>query len=183
MGKLSTFNFISLDGFYKDRSDGINWHPHDEEGNELSIESLKHNSTLLFGRKTYEMMASFWPTKDAMDHMPEVAAGMNRAEKIVFSQTLTKADWNNTTLLQGNLADEVRKLKQAGKSMTILGSGSLISQLAAEHLIDEYLFLLDPIAIGRGASLFKDLTEPLNLKLIHIKSFKSGALLLRYQAD
>lgn len=100
MGKLSTFNFISLDGFYQDKSEGISWHLHDEEGNNLSIESLKHNSTLLFGRKTYEMMASFCPTKDALNHMPEVAAGMNNAEKVVFSKTLTKADWNNTKVLK-----------------------------------------------------------------------------------
>lgn len=66
--------------------------------------------------------------------------------------------------------------------MTILGSGSIISQLSKEQLIDQYLFLLDPVALGNGVSLFKDLTEPLNLKLIHSKTFKSGAVLLSYQA-
>ncbi|MDB5255929.1 MAG: dihydrofolate reductase [Chitinophagaceae bacterium] len=182
MGKLSTFNFISLDGYYKDANDGISWHPHDEEGTELSIDSLKNKSTLLFGRKTYEMMASFWPGKDARTQMPEVAAGMNKAEKIVFSTTMTKADWNNTTLIKGNLTEEIKKMKQGDKNMTILGSGSIISQLAKDNLIDEYLFLLDPIAIGKGTSLFNDLTEPLNLKLITTQPFKSGAVLLTYQA-
>jgi dihydrofolate reductase len=182
MGKLSTFNFISLDGYYKDDSEGISWHPHGEEGNDLSVESLKHHSILLFGRKTYEMMASFWPTKEAKTQMPEVAAGMNKAGKIVFSKTMKQADWNNTTLMKGDLVEEVKKLKKSDKNVTILGSGSIIAQLAKENLIDEYLFLVDPIALGKGTSLFHNLSEPLNLKLMSSRTFKNGALLLSYQA-
>ena len=95
---------------------------------------------------------------------------------------MTKADWNNTTLIKEDLSEEIKRRKQGDKNMTILGSGSILNQLAKENLIDEYIFLLDPIAIGKGTSLFNHLSEPLNLKLIELKTFKSGALLLTYHA-
>jgi len=120
MRKLSTFNFITLNGFYKGPGGDIGWHKHDEEGAAYSLEGLKFESILLFGRVTYEMMASYWPTPMALQNMPDVAKGMNNAEKIVFSKTLKKAEWNNTKVVKGDIVEEVRKLKAtAGKDLTL----------------------------------------------------------------
>jgi dihydrofolate reductase len=90
MSKLTVFNFITLNGFYKDAFNDIRWHTHGEEEGDFSAEMLQQNNILLFGRITYEMMSGFWPTEIALSSMPEVAQGMNAAEKIVFSKTLKK---------------------------------------------------------------------------------------------
>ena len=100
MGKLSVFNFVTLNGFYKGPAGDISWHKHGEEGSKLSEENLRSGNILLFGRVTYEMMANFWPSPIAYESFPVVAEGMNNAEKIVFSRTLKKADWKNTRLVK-----------------------------------------------------------------------------------
>ena len=182
MGKLSVFNFMTLNGYYKGPNGEINWHHHGGEEAEYSAESLKAESMLLFGRVTYEMMASFWPTPDAMKSLPEVAEGMNKAEKIVFSRTMKKADWNNTRVISGNIVEEVKKLKESSpKDMTILGSGSILTQFAEAGLIDDYQFMINPVALGAGEPIFKGLKNILNLELISVKTFKNGILLLNYK--
>jgi len=182
VGKLSVFNFMTLNGYYKGPNGEINWHQHGGEEAEYSAESLKAESMLLFGRVTYEMMASFWPTPDAMKSLPEVAEGMNKAEKIVFSRTMKKADWNNTRVISGNIVEEVKKLKESSpKDMTILGSGSILTQFAEAGLIDDYQFMINPVALGAGEPIFKGLKNILNLELISVKTFKNGILLLNYK--
>jgi dihydrofolate reductase len=182
MRKLTTFTFISLDGYYKGQNQDISWHKHGAEEGEYSAESLKSESILLFGRTTYEMMASFWPTPMAFDSFPVVAEGMNKAEKIVFSRTLKKADWENTRIISENILDEVKQLKQyAEKDLTLLGSGSILAQLAEAGLIDEYQIMIDPVAIGNGTPIFKNINHQLDLKLISSRTFKSGVILLNYQ--
>jgi dihydrofolate reductase len=139
MRKLSIFNFLTLNGFYKGVNEDTSWHKHGGEEARYSEDSLKAGNILLFGRVTYEMMAGFWPTQMAADNFPKVAEGMNKAEKIVFSRTLKKADWNNTKLIKKNMIEEIKELKKlTGNDMTVLGSGSIITQLAEEGLIDEY---------------------------------------------
>jgi len=182
MRKLSVFNFISLDGFYKGINEDISWHRHGKEEAEFSAESLQSNSILLFGRVTYEMMVNFWPTQMAMETLPEVATGMNNAEKIVFSKTLKRAEWNNTKLIGNNIIDEIKKLKQLpGKDMTILGSGSILTQFAKAGLIDEYQFMIDPVVLGKGTQIFNGIKEKLDLDLTNTRIFKSGTVLLCYQ--
>lgn len=139
-------------------------------------------NTLLFGRVTYELMASYWPTPVAIQNDPAVAGGMNRAEKFVFSRTLRKVAWSNTRLVNGNMEEEIGKLKQMpGKSMTLLGSGSVLTQLAQQGLIDDFQIMVDPVALGAGTSLFKGIKPRLNLKLTATRSFKSGVVLLSYR--
>jgi dihydrofolate reductase len=115
MGKLSVFNFITLNGFYKGPNNDISWHRHGAEENEFASEGLKSGSILLFGRVTYEMMAGYWPTPLAAQNDPSTAEGMNNSEKIVFSRTLKNAKWNNTRIISVNLIEEVKKLKKNGK--------------------------------------------------------------------
>jgi dihydrofolate reductase len=181
MGRLGSFTFVTLNGFYAGPKRDISWHRHGAEENEFAAEGLGAGNILLFGRVTYQMMASYWPTPDAMKNDPTVADGMNRAEKIVFSRTLKKAPWNNTRVVKTNIAKEVKKLKEAGKNMTLLGSGSILTQLAQQDLIDDYLIMIDPVALGTGTTIFKGLKRKLDLTLTDTKVMKSGVVLLSYR--
>ena len=182
MGKLGVFMLVTLDGYYEGPKRDISWHQHDKEGSEFAMEGLKSGSTLLFGRVTYELMASYWPTDHAISNDPVVAMGMNNADKIVVSRTLKKAEWNNTRLVKENIAEEIRKLKQApGKNITLLGSGSILTQLAHQGLIDEYQFMIVPVVLGDGTPIFKGLKDRINLKLTSTRSFKNGNVLVCYQ--
>ncbi len=182
MRKINSFIFVSLDGYFEGKNQDINWHRHGVEENKYAAQSLKGGGTLLFGRVTYEMMASYWPTPMAMEDSPGVAKGMNKADKIVFSRTLKSADWENTRVLNGDLITEVKKLKQTpGKSLTILGSGSVVTQLAEQGLIDEYQVMFDPVVLGAGTSIFKNVKSRLELKLTGAKTLKSGVVVLSYQ--
>jgi dihydrofolate reductase len=107
---------------------------------------------------------------------------MNSLPKVVFSKTLDHASWNNTTLVKGDPAGEMRKLKQAqGQDLVILGSGSIVSQLAQEGLIDEYQIVVNPIALGAGRTLFDGVKEKLPLKLTKSRAFGNGNVLLCYE--
>ena len=182
MRKLTAFNFLTLNGFYKGPHDDISWHVHGSEEAEFAAEGAKSESMLLFGRKTYEMMAGYWPTPEASKNAPAVAEGMNKSEKIVFSKTLKKVEWHNSRLMTGNIVEEIKKMKQTpGHDMTILGSGSIISQFAEAGLIDLYQFMVDPVVLGEGTSIFDGVSQTLNLKLVSTKSFKSGVVLLAYE--
>jgi dihydrofolate reductase len=180
---ISSFNFVTLNGFFEGPNHDLSWHKHGgQEESEFALEGLRSDSILLYGRATYEMMASFWPTPMAAEMMPEMAAGMNKAEKIVFSRTLKKADWNNTTIISNNIFEEVRKLKQSpGRDMTILGSGSIVRQFAEEGLIDVIQLMVDPVALGNGTPLFKNMRRQLDLQLMDTRTFKSGVVLLSYR--
>jgi len=182
MRKISVFNFVTLNGYYKGPKGDISWHRHGAEENEYAAKNLKSGGTLLFGRVTYEMMASYWPTPIAIKNDPIVAEGMNNADKIVFSRTLKKVEWNNTRLVKHNIEEELKKMKQMpGKDMTLLGSGSILTQFAEQGLIDEYQIMVDPIVIGNGTPIFKDIKNKLDLKLTMTRTFTSGVVLLCYQ--
>jgi dihydrofolate reductase len=181
MARLISFTFISLNGYYKGKNEDITWHRHGGEEAEYSIESLKTGNTLLFGRKTYQMMAEFWQSPHAHAQLPEVAKGMNASEKIVASRTLTSADWPGTQIIQQNLIHTVRRLKKANKkNITILGSGNLVRQLAQVHLIDEFQIMVDPVILNEGVSLFENINHKIDLKLNDVRTFKSGVVLLSY---
>ena len=183
MRKVTTFNFVTLDGYFEGSQTGdISWHQHGAEENDYAAEMLKAGNTLLFGRVTYEFMASYWPTPVALENDPIVAEGMNKADKIVFSRTLKKVEWSNTRLVTGPMEEEIKKLKQLpGKDMTLLGSGSIFTRLAELGLIDEYQIMVDPVVLGAGTPLFKGLKHRLHLKLTATRTFKSGVVLLSYQ--
>lgn len=182
MRKVSVFNFVTLNGYYKGPNGDIGWHRHGAEENEYAAEALRSGNTLLFGRVTYEMMASYWPTPMASQNDPTVAEGMNKAEKIVFSRTLKKAEWNNTRLVKDDIVEEIKKMKRLpGKDMTLLGSGSIVTQFAPEGLIDEYQIMVDPVALGDGTPMFKGIQNKLDLELTMTKTFKSGVVLLCYR--
>lgn len=183
MRRLIVFNSISLDGYFTDANNDMSWaHKNDPEWNEFTSENAKGGGTLLFGRVTYEMMVSFWPTEEAKKLMPEVADGMNNMEKVVFSRTMDKPEWNNTRLVKSGLIEEVQRMKnESGDGLVILGSGSIVSQLSEHRLIDEYQIALNPIVLGKGRTMFEGMTEKLNLKRTNARTFQNGNVVLTYE--
>ena len=158
MQKLMVFNHVSLDGYFTDAKNDMSFANNaspDAEWDAYVVSNASGGGMFLFGRITYELMASFWPTAIAAKQMPVVAERMNKAPKVVFSRTLEQAAWENTRLYKGNLAAEVQKLKkEPGEGIVIFGSGSIVSQLAEAGLIDEYQFIVDPIVLGKGRTMF-----------------------------
>lgn len=173
---------VSLDGYYCDaRGDMSFAHkpPDDAEWQEFVSGNASGGGMLLFGRTTYQMMAAWWPTRAAAHAMPEVAAEMNAMPKVVFSRTLNSADWSNTTLVKVDLVGTVRQMKgEEGPDMTILGSGSIVTQLADAELIDTFQVVVNPVALGAGKSLFAGLDRQLDLVLTGTRVFKNGSVVL-----
>jgi dihydrofolate reductase len=186
MRRLVVFNHVTLDGYFTGTNGDLSWaHKNaDAEWNAFTAENASGGGggELLFGRITYEMMASFWPTPAAQQSQPEVAAGMNAMPKVVFSRTLKKASWNNTKLVKDDLVSAVRKMKsEPGKDLLIFGSGSIVSQLAQARLIDEYQIVLNPIILGAGRTMFEGLKKPINLKRTKSRAFGNGNMVLSYE--
>jgi dihydrofolate reductase len=178
MRKLLVSNLMSLDGFFEGPRKELDWFVVDDEFLAYAREMLRSVDTILFGRTTYEHMAAYWPSapKD------EIAEKMNSLNKVVFSRTLDKPQWNNSRLFKGDPAAEVEKLKQQpGKDMVILGSAMLASSLLEAGLIDEYRVILNPVLIGAGNLLFRGVRKKVVLKLRETKLLKSGVIVLYYQ--
>ncbi len=178
--KLGVFESISVDGFFADRQGDIAWAHSGREDPEFGAwvgGNANRGGILLFGRVTYQMMESFWTTAAAAAQMPEVARGMNAARKLVASRTI-KPTWTNTELVDGGLIEAVRALKaQDGSGITILGSGSVAAQLGEAGLVDEYQFVVLPLALGGGRTVF---TKGAALRLIEQRAFRCGNVVLRY---
>jgi len=185
MRRLKVFNSVTLDGYFSDSNGEMTFtHKAREstEWREFTDRSAMNGGVLLFGRVTYDLMCSFWTTQQAREMFPVVAEQMNNGPKVVFSRMLEKADWNNTRLVKSDLSAEVQKMKQeAGADLVILGSGSIVAQLAEARLIDEFQIALVPVALGKGRTMFEGMRERLSLKLMTSRVFKNGAVFLRYE--
>jgi dihydrofolate reductase len=185
MRKVILFNLITLDGYFEGTHKwDIDWHRVDEEFDEFSIDQLNHAGGIIFGRVTYEGMASFWSSPKAIETDPVVAAKMNSLPKFVFSRTKEKADWNNSQIIKGDAVQELKKLKeQPGNDLFIFGSADLASTFIKHNMIDEYRLLVNPILLGKGGAMFTDNGESINLKLLNIRVFHNGNVLLKYAPD
>jgi dihydrofolate reductase len=182
MRKLMLFNMVTVDGFFEGPGHDISWHNVDEEFNEMSVKQINAVDSILFGRKTYEMMASYWPNPEAIETDPIIANLMNSWSKIVFSRTLKKAAWNNTRLVNGEAVDELKKLKQLpGKDLIIFGSANLAASLTRAGLIDEYRIIVNPVILGSGVPNFQEVVNPIPLRLIQSRVFANGNVWLSYQ--
>jgi dihydrofolate reductase len=164
----------------------------DDELHDFYTSLLNDVDTLLFGRKTYQLMESYWPKASedpqATKSTIEFANKINSLHKIVFSRTLDKANWNNTRLIKENIVEEVKKIKNQSGKNTSIGGLSTASIFLKEGLIDEYWFLVQPIVLGNGRHLFsqrdgspESLNDRINLKLVEVKKFKSGVVALHYK--
>ena len=184
MPKVAVFNHVTLDGYFTSATGDFRWAHSggdDAEFNAFVSENASGNGRLLFGRITYQLMAGYWPSPAALRDNPTVAEGMNRMPKVVFSRTLDEASWHNTRMVKGDLAAEVRRMKNdSGSDMVILGSGTIVAQLASEGLIDEYQVIVNPVVLGKGRTLFEGVHDRLNLKLAGSRTFGNGKVFLRY---
>ncbi len=173
---------VSLDGFFEGKDHDLSWHNTDEEFNQFAIDQIGEVDALIFGRKTYDLMAGYWPSSEAVKDDPQVANLMNTLPKIVFSKTLKEVEWSNTRLIKDNDEEEIIKLKkEKGKDIAIFGSNNLSVNLIKLGLIDEFRIMLNPVVLGDGNRLFKGIEYKLNLKLVKTREFKNGNSLLCYQ--
>ncbi len=194
MRKLVLGTFLTLDGMMQapgdpqeDTEGGFThggWQlPYfDEESGKIMSESMAATEALLLGRKTYQIHAAYWPTAPVDDPF---AQKLNSIPKYVVSRTLDKLDWNNSTLIKGDVAKEVAKLKQQPGSgiLSVTGGGRLAQTLMKHNLIDEYVLWINPIVLGSGKRLFEDGAIPSHLKLVDSKTTGSGVVVLTYQPD
>lgn len=185
MRKLVLFMHISLDGFAADPNHGLDFFTYDKELEQYADEVVKTVGSPVYGRTTYQLMESYWPTvlkkTDADKHALEHARWVENVPKIVFSKTLTEVTWNNTRLIHDNIAEEMIKLKQQpGKDLVIFGSPGLATTLMNLGLIDEYKLTVHPIILGSGISVFTNNVTKSKLQLLTSKTLKSGVVTLHY---
>jgi dihydrofolate reductase len=183
MRKVKVFNQISVDGYFTDEKRDMSWaHKQDAEWNAFTADNAKGGGVLVFGRITYEMMAAFWPTPEALKVNATVAEQMNSRPKIVFSRTLAKATWNNTRLIKDDLVGSMRQLKaESGPDLVIMGSGTIVSQLTEARLVDEYQVVVNALVLGHGRTMFEGVTGRLPLVLKKSRQFQNGNLVLWYE--
>ena len=191
MGKLVVGTFLTLDGVMQgpggpeEDTDGGFEHGGwsvpfwgDDRMGEFMDESMGRADALLLGRKTYEIFAGHWPNVGDGDPM---AAKLNSVQKYVASTTLDSVDWQNTTLIKGDAAEEIKKLKDETTEIQVPGSQNLIQTLLEHDLIDEYRLWFFPVALGTGKRLFADGTIPTNLKLVATETSSTGVAMNTYE--
>ncbi|HME51889.1 MAG TPA: dihydrofolate reductase family protein [Candidatus Lokiarchaeia archaeon] len=178
---LFLFMMTSVDGYFETGQHGLDWHNVDDEFVTFTHEQLGEVDTILFGRKTYEMMASFWPKPEGIAGDPITATFMTEIPKIVFSHEPFTPEWDNTTVITEGTISTIRALKnQEGKEIAIFGSNELCVSLMPSKIIDEFRIMVSPIALGAGNSLFTGLSDRVKLKLVKAREFVSGNILLCY---
>jgi dihydrofolate reductase len=187
MRKVVLFMHLSLDGFCAAPDGGLRWIAYDEELQAWADGVVKTVGAPVYGRVTYELMKGYWPKvltdPKASPHDVDHARWLENTEKIVFSRTLRKEDWKNTTVVSGDIPEAVTRLKeQPGGDLVVFGSPGLARELLDVGLIDEYRLSVSPIILGRGTTAFHAQKEKGKLKLLHSRTLTSGALVLHYQA-
>ena len=189
MRKIISFMHISLDGFVAGPNGEMNWIKVDEEIFDHVGKRISEGDTALYGRVTYEMMESYWPTAgdepSASRHDIEHSKWYNKIHKVVLSKTMKDADLTNTTIISDNLLDSINGIKQSGGSEEILlfGSPAATHSLMQLNLIDGYWLFVNPIILGRGIPLFVDIEDKIKLKLLTTRQFTCGVTELSYIVD
>ena len=186
MGRLTAFVHVTVDGFFAGPRGEIDWFKSIEKSEDYDAythEQAGSGGSLVFGRTTYEMMKSYWPTPEAIKTDPDMAKAVDHSPKIVFTKTLKDApeepNWKNVTIVHEIDPKDVQKRK-AKENLTILGSGSIVQQLSNLGLVDEYTLVVVPVVLGAGKHLF-DGVKQRDLKLLESRAFKNGLTILRYR--
>lgn len=193
MGNIIVSEFMSLDGVVQapggpdeDRSGGFEhggWQFQFEsgpEGDEFKLNEVLESAALLLGRTTYDIFAAYWPTVDSDDH--PMAAKLNSMPKYVASRSLTDVEWNNSTLIEGNVSDEISTLnREVAGDILVYGSAQLVHTLMEHNLVDEYRLMTYPIILGSGKRLFGETSDTTTLQLVDTKTVGSGIVILTYQ--
>ena len=178
MRKIIVTEYLTLDGVFEEPGHW-SFDYWNEESMQYKRDELFSSDVQLLGRVTYEGFAKAWPTMPGTGNFGE---RMNGMPKYVVSTTLKNAEWNNTTIINKNVVEEIKKLKeQAGQHILVAGSGKLVQTLMNHDLVDEYRFMVHPVVLGSGKRLFPEGTEQCKLTLVETKSFKTGIVVLHYQ--
>ena len=188
MRKIISFMHISLDGFVAGPNGEMDWIKVDEELFDHVGKRIGEGDTALYGRVTYQMMESYWPSAgsepDASKHDIEHSKWYNQVHKLVLSKTLKEADLNNTTVISDNLSDKINEIRQQeGSDILLFGSPTATHSLIQLNLIDGYWLFVNPIILGQGIPLFVDAKEKIKLKLLTTRQFTSGVTELNYIVD
>jgi len=186
MRKVIVTEFVTLDGVMEDpggaeKTAHGGWSSRfwSDDAGKYKLDEVLASGALLLGRVTYQGFAAAWPS---MTDETGFADRMNGLPKFVVSTTLKEAEWNNSTVIQGNVAEEVARLKeQPGQDILVYGSGRLVRSLSQYGLVDEYRLMVHPVVLGSGRRLFGDGADPSVLRLAEAKTFSSGIVLLTYQ--
>lgn len=186
MRNLIFFMHTSLDGFVAGPNGEMDWINVNDELFDFVATMTEQADTALYGRVTYEMMESYWPNAgeqpNATKHDKEHSAWYNKVSKVVLSRTMQQTGLYNTKVISGRLAKNINELKQQyGKNILIFGSPGASQSLLNEGLIDEFWLFVNPIILGQGMPLFKDITGTTKLKLAASKTFASGVIALHYE--
>jgi dihydrofolate reductase len=195
MRRIVTFEHVTPDGYFATPDGKLDWVVSDDEVGEAAMKANADLDLVLYGRKTFEMMAAFWPkVRDDADTAPDphspgkqspmmkkMADFLNKTQKLVFSKSMdAKPAWQPTRVVRDFSPRFVEDLKnQPGKDIILFGSGSIVSQLTQHRLIDEYIFVVSPVLLGSGRKLIED-AKSLNVRLEDAKGFASGVTVLRY---
>jgi dihydrofolate reductase len=184
MRKVIVFNRVSIDGFYAGPNGEIDWFVPDPLVDKAVHEKMLPD-TLLLGRLTYQMFASYWPNVAADVNAAQgarvMANELDQMIKVVFSSTLTEVTWKNSRLVNADVTGEVGRMKAGeGADIAIFGSGSIVRQLSGQGLVDEYLILVTPVILGSGKLMFKDINT-YKLDLLAATAFPSENVLLHYR--
>ena len=189
MRKIISFVHISLDGFVAGPKGEMNWIKVDEEIFDHVGYRIAQTDTALYGRVTYQMMESYWPTAadkpNASKHDIEHSAWYKKAHKLVLSRTMKGRDLSNTTIISDNLSDRINEIKQQeGSEVLVFGSPSATHALMQQNLIDGYWLFVNPIILGEGIPLFKGIPEKTKLNLLPpTRQFACGVTELNYLVD
>ncbi|MBB2145493.1 dihydrofolate reductase [Pedobacter sp. LMG 31464] len=186
MRNLIFFMHSSLDGFAAGLKGEMNWTHVDEEMFDFVATLTNNVDIALYGRVTYEMMQSYWPTAgeqpNASKHDKEHSVWYKNVSKIVLSTTISQEGLENTTVISDQLEDNINNIKnQDGKNILIFGSPRASHSLLSYNLIDEFWLFVNPVLLGEGIPLFKNINELTKLKLIETKTFASGVIALHYE--
>lgn len=187
MRKIKMLNRISIDGYFaslNETSFGMDWFIHDPEVDTAAHVIGGKMDTLILGRKTYRLFEHFWVPilndPHAPVHMKATAEELTAMTKVVFTHTVSETAWDNTRICKENPVEAARQMKQEpGSDLLVLGSGSIVQQLADAGLIDEYIFIVTPIVAGEGKPLFPAMNQQ-QLLLREARTFKSGNVVLHY---
>jgi dihydrofolate reductase len=181
MRRVYLFMMVSLDGYFEGEDHDLSWHNVDGEFNDFAHEQLRETGALLFGKRTYDLMAGFWPTPQGQADDKEIAATMSALPKVVVSNRPVRPSWQPTKVVTANVHEEITKLKlESGKSIAILGSNALCVSLMEAALVDEFRLMVNPVAIGKGTPLFAGLAKRVKLNFVGSRAFKNGNVLNRY---
>ena len=179
MRRVGAWELVSLDGVME-RPEEWAFSYSDDEMGEASASGIAASDALLLGRVTYEHLAAYWPNQPGGEPMVDY---INSVPKYVVSGTLEEPlAWNNSTIISGNVAEEIARLKrQPGKDITMLGSGTLVRSLLRDGLLDELTLIVHPVVLGSGKRLFEDRSDARALMLASSRTFSTGVVSLAYR--